>query len=251
MVGSAKKRTGRYPNFSNGLLTKKTRLVLTNAVYFKGSWSCTFDKRVTKPDAFTLSDGSQVQVPMMFQEHFLGYREDDRAQILTMDYKSLTGNSVAMSVILPKKKDGLSEIEATMGAADFDRWFPAKGCVPESKVLVYFPKFKANEQFNANDALESLGMKQAFGGGADFSGISTQRDRLRISAVIHKAFVDVNEEGSEAAAATAVLMGRPLIASPGEATKPIIFKADHPFIYMIRDQRSGTILFLGRVTDPR
>jgi serpin B len=150
-----------------------------------------------------------------------------------------------MVVLLPKKPDGLAALEASLSASKLDGWI-AK--LANNQVEVSLPRFKLEVGFELSRTLKSLGMVQAFGAGADFSGMTTDR-RLYISAVIHKAFVDVNEEGTEAAAATAVNMVRTL--AKVRPKPPVVFRTDHPFLFLIRDNRSGSILFVGRVTDPK
>ena len=153
-----------------------------------------------------------------------------------------------MVVLLPNDAGGLAALEEAMTAANLQDWLHRLAATP--KVIVTLPKFKMTLQFGLKDSLSAMGMRRAFeDGGADFSGMTDDRRGLFVSAVIHKAFIDVNEEGTEAAAATAVIMSRAMARAP-ERTQPIVFRADHPFVFLIRDNRSGGILFLGRVTDP-
>jgi len=148
-----------------------------------------------------------------------------------------------MVVLLPKAKNGLSALEKTITQANLDEWIAA---LRRQDVVVFLPKFKMTSQFDLSATLGAMGMPLAFSNAADFSGMTGARD-LMISNVIHKAFVDVNEEGTEAAAATAVVM-RLTAAAP---TPVPTFRADHPFLFLIRDRRSGSILFIGRVANPR
>jgi len=148
-------------------------------------------------------------------------------------------------VLLPKEVDGLTDLEAKLTFQNLQQWI---GGLSNQDVKVYLPKFKSTSQFALGDTLKSLGMNTAFDANtADFSGMTGGRD-LFISAVIHKAFVDVNEEGTEAAAATGVIMA-PTSAAP-DPTPPAVFRADHPFVFMIRDNRNSSILFMGRITNP-
>jgi len=223
-----------------GVLNAMTRLVLTNAVYFKGNWVHPFKDRATSDGPFTLLGGDKVETPMMHQAERFGYLDTDEFQALEMPYK---GGMLAMAVFLPKKADGLPDFEKSLTADGLEAWLSK---LSRQEVIVTFPKFKTTSAFSLGDPLKAMGMADAFSGAADFSGMSTQ-ERFFIQAALHKAFVDVNERGTEAAAATAVIMGA--TAMPPRP-KPV-FTADHPFLFLIRDTRSGTILFLGRVMNPK
>ena len=223
-----------------GVLDHLTRLVLTNAVYFKGVWKVQFDPKATTDAPFQVTPDDSVTVPMMYQEDDFWYGEDEGVQVLGMPY---AGDALSMIVLLPKAKDGLPALEQKLTAAQMEQWVSS---MHPRKVRVYLPRFKATSQFGLGPMLAGLGMPLAFDArDADFSGM-TGRPDLYISAVIHKAFVDVNEEGTEAAAATAVVM-RVKSAMPAE---PPTFRADHPFLFLIRDTESGAILFLGRMANP-
>lgn len=231
-----------------GVLQPITRLVLTNAIYFKGSWFKPFDKKGTKEEDFRISPTNKIKTQIMHltgEEANFNYGETDSLQILELPYE---GNDLSMLILLPKEDD-LKAIEESLNSEKLSKW---KNLLKNEEVNVYLPKFKfETKYFMAND-LVNLGMPTAFtpgidfGGKADFSGM-TGNKQLNIDAVIHQAFVDVNEEGTEAAAATAVLMETLGISMP----KPIkMFKADHPFIFIIQDRETGNILFVGRVSDP-
>ena len=225
-----------------GVLNAATRLVLANAIYFKGKWASPFDSSVTKDLPFYGPSNDSVKVPMMCKKgHEFGYMENSDNQCLEMPY---AGNDLSMFVILPKKRNGVNELENAFTKDNLASW--TKGIHTE-KVLVFFPRFKTLKTFSLAQELSSMGMHDAFGGAADFSGMTGAKD-LYISDVIHKAFVDVNEEGTEAAAATAVVMKRMGIM---KVALPPTFRADHPFIFLIRDNHSGAILFMGRIMDPR
>jgi serpin B len=223
-----------------GLLTTDTRLVLTNAIYFKGFWAKQFKKAQTRPELFKLAEGGQVQIPLMHRTGHFQYHDGGDFQALELAYQ---GNDLSMVILLPKKVDGLSALEKKLTAANLAAWL---GRLGEQEVQVALPRFKVTRAFNLNQVLESLGMRQAFiAGGADFSGMSgSNGKRLFIQAVVHKAFVDVNEEGTEAAAATGVVVK----ALAARVTRD--FRADHPFVFLIRDNLSGSVLFLGRFTNP-
>jgi serpin B len=225
-----------------GSLRPDTRLVLTNAIYFKGNWQTQFDKAQTKDEDFYLSQTKSTTAPLMHREGSFGYFDGGSFQVLEIPYKS---NELSLIVLLPKERSGLSGLENSMTASNMQQWL--KQVVPVPKVIVTIPKFKSTQEFELSSALRSLGMPQAFASNADFSGMTGKRD-FAISAVIHKAFVDVNEEGTEAAAATAVTMRALAMRAPG--APPPVFRADHPFIFLIRDNGSRSILFMGRMTDP-
>ena len=225
-----------------GMLDAMTRLVLANAIYFKGKWAVPFDSSATKDLPFYGPSNNSVKVPMMcIRDHEFGFMENSDNQCLEMPY---AGNDLSMFVILPKKRNGLNELEKTFNKINLIFWTKH---IYKEKVLVFFPKFKILKSFSLTRQLSSMGMYDAFGGAADFSSMTGAKD-LCISDVIHKAFVDVNEEGTEAAAATAVVMR---LESQMVTRAPPTFRADHPFIFLIRDNHSGAILFMGRITDPR
>ena len=222
-----------------GVLDSLTRLVLTNAIYFKGDWDRQFKKDLTQKDAFHLSADNKVDAQVMHDTGKFKYFDGGTFQALELPYK---GKELSMVVLLPKKIDGLADFEKTLTAAK------VADCLPklrEQEVSVSLPKFKMTSEFSLNDTLNAMGIKQLFNAnGADLSGMDGQRD-LFVSAVVHKAYVDVNEEGTEAAAATAVVVA--LAAAPAHPE----FRADHPFVFLIRDNRSGSVLFLGRVANPQ
>jgi serpin B len=222
-----------------GILTDLTRLVLTNAIYFKGNWASQFKKERTADAPFHVTPDKSVDVPTMRQTAKFGYTETQDMQVLEMPY---IGDDLSMTILLPKKADGLGKVEASLSAATLKTWVAR---LRKQKVGVFLPRFKMEFSVGLVDTLEAMGMPRAFDPSrADFSGMDGTR-ALSITAVIHKAFVDVNEEGTEAAAATAVVMG--LRSAP---SRPIIFNADRPFIFLIRDRVTGSVLFIGRVTDP-
>lgn len=224
-----------------GAITPGTLLVLTDAIYFKGSWLYPFNLSSTQVNDFHLSATQTVRAPMMGRMGSYRYYDGGTFQALELLYK---GNELSMVVLLPKKIDGLATLEKSLTAANLSVWI--KKLAPWPKVNLVLPRFTITEQFELSNTLSAMGMPHAFNGSADFSGMTGKPDFL-ISAAIHKAFVDVNETGTEAAAATGVVM---VGASMREANEIIAFVADHPFLFMIRDTRSGSILFLGRVADP-
>ena len=223
-----------------GVLDSMTRLVLTNAIYFKGNWARQFKKDQTQDAPFILADGRTIQTPMMNQTAQFGYTETETLQGLELPY---VDKELSMIILLPRELDGLSKLEETLTAENLSQWL---GRLYSREVVVSVPKFKVTTQFSLASVLQSMGMTDAFSSSADFSGMDGKKD-LFISAVIHKAYVDVNEEGTEAAAATGVTMK---LTSFGPSETPV-FRADHPFLFLIRDNNSGGILFIGRVMDPK
>jgi serpin B len=227
-----------------GAVRPATRLVLTNAIYFKGDWRTKFDKAQTKVEDFHLSPTETAQAPLMHRDGSFNYFNGGTFQVIEIPYKS---NELSMIVLLPKEISGLPALEQSLTASNAQQWLQQLRFAP--KVILSMPKFKMTKEFELAGTLGAMGMPQAFEpGAADFSGMTGNRD-LSISAVIHKAYIDVNEEGTEAAAATGVTM-RAAVARPLDPTPPVVFRADHPFIFLIRDTRSGGILFMGRVTHP-
>jgi len=222
-----------------GVLNNSNVLVLVNAIYFKGNWDSQFEARYTKDELFHVSSEKTVTTPLMRQTHDFRYAEFSDKQILELPY---VGGDLSMLVLLPRQADGLGNLEAELTVQNLAAWV-AK--LQSQKVAVSLPKFKITSEFSLKETLAALGMSDAFiYGRADFSGMDG-RDDLFISAVAHKAFVEINEEGTEAVAATAVMMGAG--AAPPRMS---VFRADHPFLFLIRDNRSGSILFLGCVMDP-
>ncbi|MCK4626665.1 MAG: serpin family protein, partial [Phycisphaerae bacterium] len=225
-----------------GVVNPDTRLVLTNAIYFKSNWAEKFNKHATRDEAFTLSADKTVKTPMMRQQKRHGYMETDTFQAVDLMYRY---GDLSMTIFLPKKADDLAAFEKTLTARNLTKWL---GQFKRETVQLTLPKFKFTSQFSLPETLKKMGMTDAFSeAAADFSGMTTA-DKLFISDVIHKAFVAVDEEGTEAAAATAVIMA--LEAAP-RPKQPKVFKADHPFVFMIRHRATGSILFMGRVMNPK
>jgi serpin B len=223
-----------------GSLNAATRLVLTSALYFYGKWQSPFVSSRTQPAPFTLPTGAAAQADFMNQTaHFL-YADTPAAQVLEMPYAE-TG--IAFDVVLPKTSTGLPALEASLTPETLAGWI---GKLETANVQLSLPKFRVESQFSLRDTLSAMGMPLAFTHQADFSGIDPKGE-LAISAVLHKAFVEVAEQGTEAAAATAVTMR----ATAMRMTQPpVVFRADHPFLFLIRDTRTGVVLFIGRLTTP-
>jgi serine protease inhibitor len=259
---------------------KLVRLILTNAIYFKGEWAEVFDARQTRDEDFLTAAGGKVRVPMMRHDALKGtryaafagdgsffatparvaaaraddkglYPDDKGFVLLELPYK---GDELAMLVIAPQAAGGLPALEKMLTAENLSKWV-AK--LQGREVHVHLPKFRLETKYDLGDALRALGMVRAWrdpraADGAQFDGMSASQDpaqKLYVTKVLHKAFVDVNEKGTEAAAATAVIMAAPLSA---QLTVPFVplFRADRPFVFLIRDRKTGSILFLGRVTNP-
>lgn len=265
---------------ARGMVDATTRLVLTNAVYFLGEWLEPFDSARTRNEKFFLRDGGSVDVPMMRdwksdgvkyaafgadgspfttplqiefgdRDHSRHYPQDG-FQVVELPYR---GEALVMQLILPTRPDGLSAVESMLDGAHLARWNAA---LVAREVDVALPKFRMDTSLELSSALQQLGMPRAFvnpldqNGGAQFDGINASADpaeRLYIGAVVHKAFVAVDEKGTEAAAATAVIMPAGA-AMPDLVDFTPVFRADRAFIFLIRERNSGTLLFLGRLRRP-
>ncbi|MFP4621288.1 MAG: serpin family protein [Bacteroidales bacterium] len=219
------------------MLDPSVRLVLANAIYFKGMWEYPFDKSKNRSEVFYISDKRKKHIPFMHRSVSVEYYEDELAQVIELPY---SGKDLSMMILLPQEVFGIDKLESKLDAKLYKEY---QESLFTKKVEVWLPKFKAETQYNLNDPLINLGMKSAFSKGADFSGM-TGRKELFISDVAHKAFVEVSEEGTEAAAATGAVMSKTSLV------KKVEFKADHPFIYLIKDNHTGAILFMGRLNEP-
>jgi serpin B len=222
-----------------GVLTTDSRLVLTNAIYFKAKWHKAFAKANTRDRDFTLSSGATTKKPMMTQADTFGYAETGNLQILELPY---VGKEFSLVVLLPGRSSTLADLETKM-AKELPMWISK---LSEQEVIVTVPRFEMTTAMSMKDTLSRMGMSKAFALDADFSGIDDGRDQLVIGDVIHKAFVEVSEAGTEAAAATAVEIGAPLSAPNFQPRRPPEFTADRPFAYLLRDRQTGAILFMGR-----
>jgi len=221
-----------------GAIDEWTRLVLTNAIYFNAAWAYPFDEGVTADGPFYLLDGGQVTVPMMKQTQFFGYTEGTGYQAVELPYD---GNELSMVILLPEAGN-FEAFEETLNAQQVSDIISS---LQPTHIALTVPRFEFDSEFSLKDTLADMGMPIAFSPDeADFSGMDgrTVHPKLFISNVVHKAFVAVDEAGTEAAAATAVIVG--IISMPGEVT------IDRPFIFLIRDIETGAILFVGRVLNP-
>ncbi|MCK5062356.1 MAG: serpin family protein [Candidatus Aenigmarchaeota archaeon] len=222
-----------------GQLDPSTKLVLTNAIYFKGDWALKFDKVKTTESDFRVSPSNTVKAQMMSltgEDAKFNYAQADGLQILELPYE---GDELSMIVLLPEDDD-ISSLENELDSEKLDEW---KSMLREREINVYMPKFKFETKYFMKKDLSEMGMPTAFTSSADFSGMTGKKD-LYIDQVIHQAFVEVDEEGTEAAAATAVVM------KEISAAMPSVFRADHPFIFIIQQKDTGNILFMGKVTNP-
>lgn len=214
-----------------------TAFVITNAIYFKGEWVHKFTPEFTRQADFHISEKETVKVQMMdLDKPILNYAENDLLQIIQLPYK---GDRVSMLVLLPKEVDGIQSLEENLNLENLSDW---KDSLEENMVGVYLPKFTSNTEYDLKGNLQQMGMQIPFASNmADFGGITEKQ--IYIDKAVHKAFVRVDEAGTEAAAATGIT-GR-LQSGP-----PNTFRADHPFIFIIQDDSDGNILFMGKVVDP-
>lgn len=224
---------------ANDIDPDNTVLILTNAIYFKGSWVLQFDSKETQEGDFRTSSGKIVKVPMMrlLGEEF-NYAESEDFQILEMLYD---GKDLSMLIILPKENK-LEKVEEELSNEKLSEW---KGMLKKQTVDIYIPRFKFKTKYHLENNLKKMGMLTAFSRDADFSGINGEGG-IWIDKVIHQAFVDVNEEGTEATAEEAWYVG----TGVGFSRIVPVFRADHPFIFLIQDRRRGNILFIGKVANP-
>jgi len=220
-----------------GAIDALTRLVLTNAIYFNAAWEYPFDEDVTADGPFYLLDGGQVIVPMMKQTEAFGYTEGEGYQAVELRYD---GGELSMVILLPE----VGQFQAFEEGLQSQQVDAIISGLRHTEVTLTMPKFEFDSEFSLTDTLAGMGMPIAFSGAADFSGMTGSPD-LFISEVIHKAFVSVDEAGTEAAAATAVIM-----PESGPPEHPVEFTIDRPFIFLIRDIETGAILFVGRVMNP-
>ena len=237
------KTHGRISRIADGMIDPKyTQLFLANAVYFKGKWSEPFEAKVTTDRPFYLRIGGQKKVPMMTQTKTFTYRHGTGYQAVRLPYE---GENLAMYVFLP---DTNSSPEKLLGIMNGDSWQKVtKPGFSEKEGTVVLPKFKLESSVELKQPLQALGMKAAFNPtNADFSGIAPQ---LYISAARQKTFVEVKEEGTEAAAVTGI--SGPVASAPMPLTNPFKMIVDRPFLFLIEDEQTGTILFMGVMFDPK
>lgn len=220
-----------------------TRLVLTNAIYFKASWKKAFDKKENQQMPFTTEKGIAVNCDFMHARQYFKYYENAQMQMAEIPY---TDDSASMVVMLPREGTTLEAFEKEITFQNYETW--TKGLREHQEVYLYLPKFKIESSFSLNEDLKEMGIKKAFTEGADFKKIMKDIP-LFISKVLHKSFVEVNEEGTEAAAVTAIIM-QTTSSATHERPDPKIFKANRPFVFAIKDNKTGAILFIGKVMKP-
>jgi serpin B len=224
-----------------GSVDASTRMVLANAIYFKGLWAHQFDKSETSNQPFLPTTTRQVDAPFMHQTEQVAYMEDNDLQAVELSYGT---NELSMVILLPRQVDGCAQLESRLNPALLSESISR---LRKQKVELFLPRFKLESGLNLKDALAAMGMTDAFGSKADFSGLDGTR-QLFISGVFHKAWCEVTEEGTEAAAATGATIALLSVQKPPPTP---VFRADHPFIFLIRHPASGSILFLGRLSDPK
>ena len=224
-----------------GSIDTDTRLVVANAIYFKGQWRTRFDPSRTRALPFHLAGGGTAPVPTMHLSAALGHAAVDGLQILVLPY---AGDALAMWVLLPDERDGLPQLEARLTPDALAGW---RDTARDVEVEVLLPRFTIDPEQSValRETLSEMGMPSAFDRRGDFTGICDERP-FHVDDVYHKAFVEVNEEGTEAAAATGAVLGIESVM----VTEPPVFRADHPFLFAIVDLRNDSILFLGRIVDP-
>jgi serpin B len=224
-----------------GVLDSSARLVLANAIYFKGQWLDPFDEDATQDQPFHRPGAADVTVPLMHHDARYKYLETDSYQAVQLPYVQ---GDLSMVVWLPRRADGLADMEREICAHGIAS---SLAKLRTGAVDLYLPRFKLDEQSSLGEALVALGMKDAFSSRADFSGISDQP--LSLSAVVHQALVEVDEEGTEAAAATGAIAVTS--AALPDTTPKKVFRADHPFVFAIRNHRTGDVFFMGRMVKPK
>lgn len=244
-----------------------TRLVLVNAIYFKGTWEEEFDPELTRDEPFHISAEQQTPVPMMHQTDTFGYYENELVQMLELPYRQQSvvmqpveaedgslymtaqeipggGSDFSMCIILPRQQGALQTVESELNLETLNQWLSTNS----REIIVSLPRFQLELEYELNAPLEALGMKQAFGPDtADFSGMTDDPEGQFIGSVMHKTYVEVNEQGTEAAAATGVIIAAGCAMEP---EPPKVFCADHPFLFLIRDRETGWIYFMGRFNQP-
>ena len=225
--------------FPPGSINPQTRMVLASAIYFLGKWQSPF-RTSTDRGTFWLVSGASRQVDFMQQTARFNYSQTPDRQVLELPY---AGTGIVFDIVLPRTAAGFTAVEHSIRSGDVTAWL---GELTVRNVHGTMPKFKVESQFSLRESLSAMGMPLAFSDHADFSGIDG-KGQLAISEVMHKAYVDVTEEGTEAAAATGMTMRATAMIRP---EPPMEFVADHPFLFLIRDTRSGVILFIGRLMDP-
>lgn len=219
-----------------------SNLILTSAIYFKGKWKYPFQKQATKDMPFYPRKNEQIEVKMMNQKSYFGYGENDSIQILKLSY---VDENLSMIIVLPRAIDGLERLSESTMLDSIGEW--SKN-LQTSKIEVFLPRFKFSKRADLTTSLKQMGIESAFDyKKADFSGITGKNDSLFLEKVIQNATIEVNEEGTEASAIDAILMGVGGLGSPPPCP---VFKADRPFLFLIKEENTNVVLFMGKVTNP-
>jgi serpin B len=238
----SEKTGGKIPAMiGSGEMGEATRMVVASAIYFKAGWKTTFAPIMTRPLPFVTSTRERIEVPTMWQKEWYRLVERNDMEMLDLPY---VGERLSMVIFLPRSERGLPELEQRMVSGALGKWLKAVDAEEKSEAVVFLPRFEMATRYDLRKALTAMGMPDAFDPAkADFTGISGEQ--LFLGKVLHRAYVRVDEMGTEATAAT-----MPFIIADDD-DEPDLFRADHPFVFLIRDKRTGSILFMGRVTDPR
>ncbi|MGC8495139.1 MAG: serpin family protein [Syntrophobacteraceae bacterium] len=235
-----RKTEGKIPNILKELNPNSVCVIL-NAIYFNGTWKTRFSKKRTREAPFAVSSTKQATVPLM-------YRRGNFKMLVEKGFKAVSipyaGGDLSMVVLLPDAPSGLGGLEKQLGAASLGKWLSGLDKQHDRKIDLYLPKFTLDTGYNLKPLCMRMGMRSAFSRNADFSAMGGRKGDLWISQIQHKVFLKVNERGTEAAAATAVEIVTKSMPSYPQ------FRADHPFIFLVRDDRTGMILFMGRMSDP-
>ena len=238
----SKKTRGKIKKILDNLSINSV-CVLLNAVYFKGTWETGFKKERTRIAQFRVSNEKAVKVPLMCRKGEIRIIENKDFQAVSIPYK---GETMSMIILLPRETHGLAAFEKRLTSENLDKWCRELAQIHTRTIHLYIPKFRLETGYNLVPPLKKLGIKEAFiESTADFRGMGWDKGELWISQIRHKAFIEVNEEGTEAAGATAVEM-----VTQSMGPRYPVFRADHPFIFMIRENSTGTLLFIGRMADP-
>jgi serine protease inhibitor len=228
---------------ASGTIGPLTRLVLTNTINFEGAWTKAFDPDATVETAFKRNTSTEVPVHTMRRTSEFAWARVEGLSLIELPYE---GERLSMVVLLPDSTDGLPELEARLSLVQLDKWLSS---LRPTLVQVLLPRFRMQAGYDLIPSLNSLGMRSAFVARvADFSGIDDGPEPLWIDYIAHKAYVDVNERGTEAAAATELVLRT--LGYAAEEKRPQVFWVDHPFVFLVRDRLTGAIVFLGRVVDP-
>ncbi len=223
---------------SKGIISDVTRMILTNALYFKAGWMEKFQKEVTTKRVF-YAPSEEIEIPFMQKKQRVAYHENRMFQMIELPY---IYRHVSMLIFVPRQKDGLKDIEEILNYKFYKQWLAG---TEYKSVFIVLPKFKISQSYSLKTILEEMGMTDAFSKDADFSKMTGRKD-LKIDQVIHKGFIEVDENGTEAAAATAVAM----VEKASIPVKPVSFIADRPFLFLLKDNHSEVILFAGKVVNP-